>query len=46
MAAILGLRPGQVAEICRKAAQGQAVAPSANRTSPDQTGAFLEMPLR
>ena len=27
MAAILGLRPGQVAEICRKAADGQVVAP-------------------
>jgi [acyl-carrier-protein] S-malonyltransferase len=36
MAAILGLRPGQVAETCRKAAQGQAVAP-ANLNSPEQT---------
>jgi [acyl-carrier-protein] S-malonyltransferase len=36
MAAILGLRPGPVAEICRKAAQGQVVAP-ANMNSPDQT---------
>jgi [acyl-carrier-protein] S-malonyltransferase len=36
MAAILGLRPGQVAEICRKVAEGQIVAP-ANLNSPDQT---------
>ena len=36
MAAILGLRPGPVAEICRKAAQGQVVAP-ANMNSPEQT---------
>lgn len=36
MAAILGLRPGQVAEICRKASQGQVVAP-ANLNSPEQT---------
>jgi [acyl-carrier-protein] S-malonyltransferase len=36
MAAILGLRPSQVAEICRKAAQGQVVAP-ANLNSPEQT---------
>jgi [acyl-carrier-protein] S-malonyltransferase len=36
MAAILGLRPGQVAEICRKAAEGQVVAP-ANLNSPEQT---------
>jgi [acyl-carrier-protein] S-malonyltransferase len=36
MAAILGLRPGQVAEICRKVAEGQVVAP-ANLNSPDQT---------
>jgi [acyl-carrier-protein] S-malonyltransferase len=36
MAAILGLRPGQVAEICRKVAEGQVVAP-ANINSPDQT---------
>jgi [acyl-carrier-protein] S-malonyltransferase len=36
MAAILGLRPAQVAEICRRAAEGQAVAP-ANLNSPDQT---------
>lgn len=35
MAAVLGLRPGQVAEICRKAADGK-VAP-ANLNSPDQT---------
>jgi [acyl-carrier-protein] S-malonyltransferase len=36
MAAILGLRPGQVAEICRKASEGQVVSP-ANLNSPDQT---------
>src|SRR6202790_5460238 len=36
MAAILGLRPVQVVEICRKAAQGQVVAP-ANLNSPEQT---------
>jgi [acyl-carrier-protein] S-malonyltransferase len=36
MAAILGLRPGQVTEICRKAAQEQVVGP-ANLNSPDQT---------
>ncbi len=36
MAAILGMRPGQVAEICRKVADGQVVAP-ANLNSPDQT---------
>jgi [acyl-carrier-protein] S-malonyltransferase len=36
MAAILGMRPGPVAEICRKAAQGEIVAP-ANLNSPDQT---------
>jgi len=36
MAAILGLRPAQVAEICRRAAEGQAVAP-ANLNSPEQT---------
>src|SRR5271169_4908143 len=36
MAAILGLRPGQVGEICRRAAEGQVVAP-ANLNSPDQT---------
>lgn len=36
MAAILGLRPGQVAEICRKAAEGQVVGP-ANLNSPEQT---------
>jgi len=36
MAAILGLRPGQVAEICKKAAQGQVVAP-ANMNSQEQT---------
>jgi [acyl-carrier-protein] S-malonyltransferase len=35
MAAVLGLRPGQVAEICRKAADGK-VAP-ANLNSPEQT---------
>ena len=35
MAAILGMRPGQVAEICRKATDGK-VAP-ANLNSPDQT---------
>ena len=35
MAAVLGLRPGQVAEICRKASDGK-VAP-ANLNSPDQT---------
>jgi [acyl-carrier-protein] S-malonyltransferase len=36
MAAILGLRPGQVAEICRKVANGDVVAP-ANLNSPEQT---------
>ncbi len=36
MAAILGLRPGQVAEICRKAANGDVVAP-AKLNSPEQT---------
>jgi len=36
MAAILGLRPAEVAAICRRAAEGQAVAP-ANLNSPDQT---------
>lgn len=36
MAAILGMRPGQVAEICRKVAEGDVVAP-ANLNSPDQT---------
>src|SRR4029077_7068863 len=36
MAAIMGLRPGPVGEICRKAAQGQVVAP-ANLNSQDQT---------
>jgi [acyl-carrier-protein] S-malonyltransferase len=36
MAAILGLRSSQVAEICRKAAEGEAVAP-ANLNSPEQT---------
>jgi [acyl-carrier-protein] S-malonyltransferase len=36
MAAILGLSPGQVAEICRRAAEGQVVAP-ANLNSPEQT---------
>jgi [acyl-carrier-protein] S-malonyltransferase len=36
MAAILGLRPAEVAAICRRAAEGQAVAP-ANLNSPEQT---------
>jgi [acyl-carrier-protein] S-malonyltransferase len=36
MAAILGLAPAEVAGICRKAAQGQVVAP-ANLNSPEQT---------
>jgi [acyl-carrier-protein] S-malonyltransferase len=36
MAAILGLRPGQVAEICRKVSEGQIVGP-ANLNSPEQT---------
>ena len=36
MAAILGLRPGQVIEICRKVADGQVVS-AANLNSPDQT---------
>lgn len=36
MAAILGLAPAQVAEICRKAADGQVVGP-ANLNSPEQT---------
>ena len=36
MAAILGLRPSEVAAICRRAAQDQVVAP-ANLNSPDQT---------
>jgi len=36
MAAILGMRPAQVAEICRKASNGQVVAP-ANLNSPEQT---------
>jgi len=36
MAAILGLRPGQVAEICRKASDDQVVGP-ANLNSPEQT---------
>jgi [acyl-carrier-protein] S-malonyltransferase len=36
MAAIMGLAPAQVAEICRKAANGQIVAP-ANLNSPEQT---------
>jgi [acyl-carrier-protein] S-malonyltransferase len=35
MAAILGLRPGQVAEICRKASDGKVM--PANLNSPDQT---------
>src|SRR6202049_5088313 len=36
MAAIMGRAPAQVAEICRKAADGQVVAP-ANLNSPEQT---------
>ena len=36
MAAILGLAPAQVTEICRKAANGQVVSP-ANLNSPEQT---------
>ncbi len=36
MAAILGLVPAQVAEICRKSADGQVVSP-ANLNSPEQT---------
>jgi [acyl-carrier-protein] S-malonyltransferase len=36
MAAILGLAPAQVAELCRKAAETQVVAP-ANLNSPEQT---------
>jgi len=36
MAAIMGLAPAQVAEICRKAADGQVVSP-ANLNSPEQT---------
>src|SRR5580658_2289564 len=36
MAAILGLAPAQVADLCRKAAEGQVVAP-ANLNSPEQT---------
>jgi [acyl-carrier-protein] S-malonyltransferase len=36
MAAILGLSPAQVTEICKKAADGQVVAP-ANLNSPEQT---------
>jgi [acyl-carrier-protein] S-malonyltransferase len=36
MAAILGLAPAQVAEFCRKACDGQVVAP-ANLNSPEQT---------
>ncbi len=36
MAAILGLRPAEVAAICRRAAEGQVVAP-ANLNAPDQT---------
>src|ERR1700674_767642 len=35
MAAILGMRPGQVAEICRKAADGKVM--PANLNSPEQT---------
>jgi [acyl-carrier-protein] S-malonyltransferase len=36
MAAILGLSPGQVEEICKKAADGEVVSP-ANLNSPEQT---------
>ena len=36
MAAIMGLSPGQVAEICEKAADGEVVSP-ANLNSPEQT---------
>jgi [acyl-carrier-protein] S-malonyltransferase len=36
MAAILGLRPAQVVEICRKVANGEVLAP-ANLNSPEQT---------
>jgi [acyl-carrier-protein] S-malonyltransferase len=36
MAAIMGLAPAQVAEICRKSADGQVVSP-ANLNSPEQT---------
>src|SRR5712675_455774 len=36
MAAIMGLAPAQVADICRKAADGQVVSP-ANLNSPEQT---------
>jgi [acyl-carrier-protein] S-malonyltransferase len=36
MAAIMGLAPAQVAELCRKAAKGQVVAP-ANLNTPEQT---------
>jgi [acyl-carrier-protein] S-malonyltransferase len=36
MAAILGLAPAQVADLCRKAAEGHVVAP-ANLNSPEQT---------
>ncbi|MGO9641387.1 MAG: ACP S-malonyltransferase [Candidatus Acidiferrales bacterium] len=36
MAAILGISPGQVAELCRKSAEKEIVAP-ANLNSPDQT---------
>jgi [acyl-carrier-protein] S-malonyltransferase len=36
MAAILGLRPSEVAAICKRAAEGQVVAP-ANLNSPEQT---------
>jgi [acyl-carrier-protein] S-malonyltransferase len=36
MAAIMGLAPAQVAELCRKAAQGQVVGP-ANLNTPEQT---------
>ncbi len=36
MAAILGLSPADVAEVCRKAAEGEVVSP-ANLNSPEQT---------
>jgi [acyl-carrier-protein] S-malonyltransferase len=36
MAAIMGLSPGQVAEVCRRASDGQIVSP-ANLNSPEQT---------
>jgi len=36
MAAILGLPPAEVADICKKAAQGEVVSP-ANLNAPEQT---------